>query len=234
MKSNRLYHLKDAHFLEYSEVVAATLPADLPDFTAFDATITGDYVTQIQQSIDKAKAISPDEIVKSEMKEETQKVDKAMEDCDKAYQNLAFFVRKVFKGNAAVQNQFGRNDIQKARSSQPVMVVFMENLAKTAAKYTDELTQAGCPATLITGLADKAAALHDANIAQEQFKSERILNTQSRIELFNNVYALLQNLHNVAMIIYRDNPEKLSIYTMPQRPKKASADPETPETPAEG
>ena len=232
MKSNRLYHLKDAHFLEYSEIVAATLPADLPDFTAFDATITGDYVTQIQQAIDEAKAISPDEIVKSEMREETQKVDKAMEDCDKDYQNLAFFVRKVFKGNAAVQNQFGRNDIQKARRSQPVMVVFMENLAKTAANYTDELTQAGCPATLITGLANKAAALHDANIAQERFKSERGLNTQSRIELFNKVYTLLQNLHNVAVIIYRDNPAKMKIYAMPKRARKSGSTP--PEAPPEG
>lgn len=230
----RSFNLQDAKFMEHSEVVAATLPGDLTDFTAFDATITTEFVTQLQQAIDEAKTVSPDMIVKGEIKEDTQKVEKALEDCYEDYKTIAYFVRKAFGRNEAVQSQFGKNDIQKARKSQPVMVAFMESLVKTAAKYTAELTGAGCPAELITGLADKTAVLRDSNIDQEQSKSGRPLNTQSRVEMFNNVNALLQTLHEIASIIYRDNPQKLSIYTLPKRARKASAPPETPEAPPEG
>jgi len=229
MKINRNYHVADARFLEHSEVLAATLPTDLPDFTAFDATIAGDYVTLLQQAIDDAKAIPQDDVVIYEMAEETQKVEKAMKDCYEDYKNLAFFVRKVFNGNPAVQNQFGRSDVQKARKSQPKMVVFMESLAKTAAKYSAELVQAGCPQALIDGLESRAATLHDANLNQEKFKKDRELTTQDRIQMLNKVHELLHTLYKIAAIIYRDNPQKLNIYTMPKPPKKSGAAPETPE-----
>lgn len=234
MKITRNYHISDARFMEHSEVIAATLPADVPDFTAFDATITGDYVTQLQQTIDDAKAIPPDEVVIYELAEETQKVEKAMDDSYEDYKTLAFFVRKAFKGNPAVQNQFGMNEMQKARKSQPRMVVFMESLAKTAAKYSVDLVQAGCSQSLIDGLAGRAASLHDANIAQENYKKERGLSTQNRVELLNKVYDLLKPLHEIAVNIYSEDPSRLKVYTMPQSPKKAkdsSEEPVAPETP---
>lgn len=228
MKISRNYHLSDARFLEYSDVIAATLPDDLADFTAFDATVTTDYVTRLQQAIADAKSISPDGLVMDEVAEETQKVETAMNDCYDDYKTVAFFVRKAFPDNPALQNQFGKNDVQRARKSQPTMVAFMESLAKTAEKYSTDLVQAGCPQALIDGLAGKAAALHDANIVQETSKKDRGLTTQDRVEKLNKVYDLLKPLHEMARIIYRDNPPKLKIYTMPQPAKKTEAVAETP------
>jgi hypothetical protein len=219
MKVLRTFKFTDARLLEHAEVVEAILPGDLPDFTAFDATITGDYVTQLQQAIDAAKAISPDYVVIDEMAEETQKVEKAMDDSYEDYKTLAFFVRKAFKGNPAVQNQFGKNDVQKARKSQPRMVVFMESLAKTAEKYSAELVAAGCSQALIDGLPARVVALHDSNIVQEKFKKDRGLTTQDRVQLLNQVYELLKPIHEISTIIYADNPQKLKNYRMPQPPK---------------
>jgi hypothetical protein len=231
MENRRFFNISDPQFFEYADVMMATLPTDLPDFTAFDTTITADYVSQIQQAIEDARAVPRDSVVIDEMGEETQKVKKALKDCYDDYQALSYFIRKAFKGNPAVQNQFGKNDIREARSSQPKMVVFMDSLVATVSKYSAELVQAGCPQELIDGLAAKAATLRDSNIGQEKFKKDRGLSTQTRIELMNNVYELLKPLQEIASIIYRDNPQKLKIYTFPKPPKKASSTPKSPETP---
>jgi len=146
-----------------------------------------------------------------------------MNDCYEYYKTLAFFVRKALKGNPAVQNQFGKNDVQKARKSQPRMVVFTESLAKMAAKYRADLVQAECSQALIDRLEGRAAALHDANIAQENYKKERGLSTQNRVQRLNKVYDLLKPLHEIAVNIYTENPPRLKVYTMPQPPKKVAA-----------
>ncbi|MBN2615018.1 MAG: hypothetical protein JXR71_04930 [Bacteroidales bacterium] len=231
MRVTRDYHLSDAVFLEHSEVIAATLPADLPAFTAFDATFTADYVTGFQQAIDESKAILPDAVLIDEMAAYTHKVEKAMDACYEDYKTLAYFVRKAFKDSPAVRNQFGLNDIKKARMSQPKMIVFMESLAKTALKYSEELLAVGCPQSLIDGLPAQATALHDANIAQEQYKDERALQTQLRIQLLNKVYALLRPLYEAAKFVFADDPQRLSVYTLPKPAKATEDDPEAAETP---
>ncbi|NJM14275.1 MAG: hypothetical protein HC896_01820 [Bacteroidales bacterium] len=45
------------------------------------------------------------------------------------------FVEKAFEDSLAVQNQFGKEDIDKARNNQFGMALIMENQNKTARKY---------------------------------------------------------------------------------------------------
>lgn len=234
MKLNRTFNISDAQMLEHADVIAATLPDDMPEFTAFDPTFTDEYVTRLQQTIDDAKALPTDAVLIDEMAEQTLLVEKAMDDCYEDYKLLAYFARKAFKSNQAIRNQFGMNDIDKVRKNQPKMVVFMESLSQAAARYSGQLVQSGCSQELISGLAAKAAALHDANIAQEKFKTERALQTQNRILLFNKINEMLQPLHDAAGIMYKDNPPKLKVYTMPKKAsitgaQETQATPESPE-----
>lgn len=227
-KNDRDYNISDAELIEHTETIVATLLSDMPAFTAFDSTLTVDYITMLQDSVTSVKAFPSDDVMIDEMAEKTLLVENAFNACYNDYKTIAYFVRKVFADNPAIQNQFGINDIEKARKSQPKMVLFMESLAETSAKYATELTEAGCKQELIAGLGAKAAALNTANIAQEKFKNDRAINTQDRVVALNQMYQLLQPLHNAAAIIYRDDPARYSIYTMPQ----TSAPPDTPENPA--
>ena len=226
-KNDRAYNISDAVLLEHSETVVATLPSDMPEFTAFDPTITAEYIPELQGAIADAKEFPTDDVLIDEMAEHTLRVEQIFNECYEDYKTIAYFARKAFADNPAIRNQFGINDIEKARKSQPKMVVFMESLAKTAAKYGEQLTEAGCKEELITSLPEKAAILDAANIEQEKFKNDRAINTQDRVRAFNQVYRLLQPLHNAAEFIYRDDPVRYSIYTMPQ----PGTPPEPPETP---
>ena len=227
MKIRRKFNLKDAQFIEHSEVLAATLPGDLPAFTAFDSTIDSVYLTGLQQNILDVKAIPPDEVVVDEQAEHTLLVNQALNACNEDYKTVAYFVRKAFKSNPAIRNQFGLNDITGARKNQAEMVLFMESLAKTATKYSAQLIEAGCSESLITGLEARAATLHDANIAQEKFKDDRSLKTQTRVETLNKLYERLRPVYDSAVFIFADNPQKLRIYTLPKPSKPL--DEETPE-----
>lgn len=230
-KNDRDFNISDAELIEHAETVVATLPSDMPTFTAFDSTITADYIPQLQAAIADAKDYPTDNVMIDEMAEQTLEVERIFTACYDDYKTIAYFVRKAFADNPAIRNQFGLNDIEKARKSQPKMVVFMESLAKTAAKYESQLLSSGCNAELINGLSNKAIALHNANIAQEKFKNDRAINTQDRIKALNQVYRLLQPLHDAAAIIYSDDPVRFSIYTMPQS-GSSSENPEPPANPA--
>ncbi|MBE0651897.1 MAG: hypothetical protein IH595_13795 [Bacteroidales bacterium] len=231
MDFKRSFTVSDSKFFEYADTVMAILPADLPDFTAFDPIFTGDYVNQIKLASDNARAVPPDEIIVDQLGGKTQKVKTALTDCYNDYQTIAYFAGRAFKGNVSVQNEFGKNDIRKARNSQPKMIIFMDLLITTVAKYSAELLQAGCSQELMDGLAAKADVLRNANSGQEGFKKGRGVSTQNRIQLMNSLYELLKPLNEAANIIFRDNPAKMKIYTMPKRARKSGS---TPEAPAEG
>lgn len=226
-KNDRDFNISDADLIEHAETVVATLPSDMPSFTAFDSTLTAEYIPQLQGVIADAKDYPTDDVMIDEMAEQTLVVENAITSCYDDYKTIAYFVRKAFSENPAIRNQFGLNDIEQARKSQPKMVIFMESLAKTAAKYQEQLIGAGCKQELISGLPEKAATLNEVNIAQEKFKNDRAINTQDRVRVLNQVYQLLQPLHDAATIIYRDDPVRFSIYTMPQTSPPA----ESPEKP---
>ena len=212
--NDRMYSTSDAEMLETADVIAASLGDDIGDFTAFDSTLTADYVTTVQGAVGRVKEIKPDNVVIDEMGEWTQKVDAAMKKSSDAYSNLAYFVRKAFNGNIAVQNQFGLNDYKKARDSQAKMVLFMETLGDQATAHHDELVAAGCGEDVITTVSEVATELRESNIGQEKFKKERGVLTQERVKRLNEVYQLLVPLSEAAQIIYRDDPARLSKYTL--------------------
>ena len=229
MDTKRSFNVSDDKFFEYSDMIVVTLPSDLSKFTAFDPIFTEDYVLRIQQTSDNARAVPTDEILVDQLGGKTQNVTSALKDCYKDYQTIAYYANRAFKGNLPVQNEFGKNDIRKARKSQPKMIVFMDMLVKTTAKYSAELLQAGCPQALMDGLTAKADVLRNANSGQEGFKKGRSVYTQQRIERMNQLYELLKPLHEAARILFRDDPAKLKIYTLPQRPKSPEGDEEVPE-----
>jgi hypothetical protein len=218
--NDRLFKMPEAHLLQHAEMVASMYPTDVVDFSAFDSTFTIDYAATIKNSINAVTALKSDQVVIDQMAEHTQHVLDAMGTCNSDYKTVAYFVRKAFKNNKAVQNQFGFNDIEKARSSQPKMILFMEEHAGTAAEHKVDLIAQGCNALLIDKLIVDAQNLKEANTKQEKFKKERGVITQDRVNLLNKVYLLVKPLSEIAQIIYNDDAARLAKYSLP-KPKSS-------------
>jgi hypothetical protein len=226
MPSNeRLFKVPEAMLLEHAEVVAEMFATDAADFTAFDSTLTVEYGTTIKNAVSAVTALKSDQVIIDQMAELTQGVLNAMGTCNTDYKTIAYFVRKAFKNNKAMQNQFGFNDIEKVRKSQPKMVLFMEEHAGTAMEHKTELVAQGCKEELIDKLLLDALNLKTANINQEKFKKERGVITQERVKLLNEVYKLLKPISEVAQIIYSDDAARLAKYNLP-RPKSSQNTPD--------
>ncbi len=218
--NDRLFKIQEAKLLQHAEVVARLYPTDVVDFSALDSTFTAEYGTTIKDAINAVTALKSDQVIIDEMAECTQDVLNAMATCNTDYKTVAYFVRKAFKNNKAVQNQFGFNDIEKVRRSQPRMVLFMEEHAGTATDHKAELMAEGCNEVLIDKLLVGAQNLKEANIKQEKFKKERGVITQERVNRLNNVYLLVKPINDIAQIIYSDNPAQLAKYSLP-KPKSS-------------
>ena len=229
-KNDREFNISDAELTEHADVVVATLPLDMPFFTAFDSTFSVEYVFLLQNAIADVENYTTNEVMMDEMAEHSLDFKNKWNICYQQYQTIAYFARKAFATNPAILNQFGTNDIDKAQDSQPKMVVFMKSLVKTVYKYETQLVAAGCNPLDLFNLPVNVLAFHVSNIAQEKFKDDRALNTQERVRKLNLVYRLLQPLHKAAVIIFKNDPVKYQIYTMPQ----PSPLPETPEIPVLG
>jgi len=213
--NERDFTISDGRLMEHGTSVASFLPEDLADFSAFDSTFAQTSVDNLNQSIEDVREVKSDDVVVDEQTQYTDAVLAKMEQSNEAYTTVAFFVRKVFDGDASVQNQFGMNDIGEARGNQLKMIQFMGSLAKTAARYKDQLVEGGINPEVIDTLPQLSRELEDANNRQEMFKKERGSITQQRVERLNKLYHMLRYVSNIARIIYADNPAQLNKYIMP-------------------
>ena len=207
--------LPDAVLYEYGSKVAMSLEDDLADFSAFDSTINRGFIHTLQDALGGVREVKKDEVMVDEQTQLTDEVYQKMAACNEGYKTVAYFVRHTFDGDTGIQNEFGLNDIKGARNNQPKMVFFMDSLAKTAAKYKDQLVKGGMNPDTIDALPRLAEELHEANQRQEQFKDERAELTQERIKRVNTLHAPLARISDIAKIIYADDPAKLSKYLMP-------------------
>ena len=220
-KNDRDFNFSDASLLSYGEVLAATMPNDVTNFNVFDNTINDQYPVKITDAIAEVKNIRTDQVVIDEMTEHTQAVNNALAACNSYYKTVSFFVRKAFKGNTAVQNQFGLNDIAKVRMNVPKMIIFMNDIAGVVAKHQSQLVEVGCNEGLLSTGQKLGEDLKNCNVNQQRFIKERGLITQERVEKLNALYALIRPVSEIANIIFADNPAKLAVYQMP-KPKSST------------
>ena len=213
--NNRKFNITDGRLLEYGNSVASFLPGDMEDFKSFDSTFGQHFINELKTGIEDFNQVKSDKVAVDEQTELTDQVRESMEKCNHAFKTVAFFARKAFDGNDSIQNQLGFNDIAEARGNQLKMIEFMVSLAKTAAKYKDQLTEAGINPEVIDSLPDLHKELTEANNKQEMYKKERPSLTSERVERLNKLYDLLLYVSDMARIIYADDPAQLNKYKMP-------------------
>ena len=213
----RKYNVSDAAMMEYAKGINVAIEKYLPSFTAFDSTIDVDLGQRLADKISHIQNIKSDNLVIDEQAEMTETLQNAMAACNTAYRTIVFFVRKAYSSKAK-QNQFGLNDIEKARKNQANMISFMVSLSIIVSKHKDELVAAGCNPEVIDMLPTYTKKLDEANTRQDLFKKERGLITEDRIVQLNELYDMLLPFSQIAQIIYADSKPMLDIFVIP-RPK---------------
>lgn len=227
MSSNlRIYDIPDSDLLQAGEMMVVALPDDIASFTAFDSTLNADYPETLRSAIDKVKSIHTDVVIVQQQAKLTADLEAAHTQCYTSFQALAYFVRKAFPNNPAIQKQFGLSEIKNAVNNQTRFIRFMEDLTETARTYKAQLLAVGCNATVIDDLPTITQTLLTADRDQEKFKKDRGLITQDRVKYLNALYLLLEPIDEVAQIIFKTDPARMAKYMLPRAVKSSATEPD--------
>jgi hypothetical protein len=223
----RYYAKSDAEMLEDATVKEALAAEDIVKISGFDTKVDLPFLTTCGTRLTAAKAILTDEMVLDQVSQKSEVVRSLLTESRNAFQDVKHFVEKAFPKDIGVKKEFGYDDYEDARKSQPKMIVFMKMLATTVGKYSVQLTAQGMPAALPTRITNLAKDLENANKDQEMSKSGRTISTQERINAYNAVWKDLQVICSAGKRAHIDDYARYRryiLYTTNQQP------PELPDT----
>ncbi|HOZ91256.1 MAG TPA: carboxypeptidase-like regulatory domain-containing protein [Bacteroidia bacterium] len=214
-QKGRKYDISDANMLTDANNKRAYFIEDQADFTAFDPDFANPYETDWETKIEAAETYIDDETVVDQMVGKTEYLHTTMKECRDYYQNAKHFIEKAFPNNVSVQGEFGFNDYEKARQTQPKMVLFMYKFHAVAVQYSAELIAKNYTQAMIDGIELLADKLKAANIQQDTFIGNRGVKTQTRSELHNAVWDVVTYVCKTGKLIYKNNYAKYNRYLLP-------------------
>lgn len=123
-------------------------------------------------------------------------------------------ITEDFKNNKArrdeILNQLGfktyHKDAQRRDQEALINLLYQFKVNLTAALKT-EITTAGTPAPLLTGIVAYADTLRDADISQETFKGARKTITAAALTEFNSIYDQIISICKIAAKFYKTAPD---------------------------
>jgi hypothetical protein len=220
MEITRKSHVADAILLEFAGTVIDYLPNDLSKFTAYDPDLNQDKADLVKSTYDNILTYGTDNIEVGIVIGLTEKLSDEFKKCISLFKDVRYFANKKFGTSPAILKEFGLGKYAKARKSQPAMIVFMHELDLTVQKYKVELKEAGLKETVIAGIKPAATALEESNSGQESGKGHRMVKTEGRILLLNNLYDLLQEFSEASRRVFENDALSRSHYVLPYNTSK--------------
>jgi len=225
-ETKRVYAISDAEALALEKTIKGCFVQDHADFAAFDERFSSPFETDWLNEITAAEEEAKDNNILTQQTALTEDVEKWMEESKKKFQSSKYHIEQAFPASAAVLNEFGYSDYEKARKSQNKMIQFMNQFHKTAVKYSVQLIAKGFTQTKIDEIASIKTALDAANQKQEAFKKNRSVLTQERVGKLNTAWERMQDVCNAAKYVYPENYAKLARYIISE--SKRTPPPEAP------
>lgn len=213
----RLFKIADAYMIEFAKNLRLYFIEDQAAFNAEDSNFGPPFETDWQATINTAEAEPNDEQRKDQLTQLTNTVYEEMTNCRDTFQTAKRYIKKAFPGNNAVWNEFGFDDYDSINDKQPEMIQFMKRFHATAVKYTVQLTapEVNFTAGRIAEIETRRAALDAANNAQEKFKKDLPVFTQTRVSLLNAVWNTCTDVAGVGKFLFRDDYARYQHYLLP-------------------
>ncbi len=225
----RKYQGSITQFIEFARVYIHYLGENLPEITAFDATIDATYLTTLGANVETAAGVMTDAVYQDQLRQKTEAVDAAMKQCQSIFKKIKYFVEQTFD-SGGIRDEFGLRDYKKARAKQAKMIQFMLVLKVAVEKYSAELLANGCAQLVLDGVGQALTVLETTNQDQEVFKKRRKSATGDRIGKLNAIYDQIAKVAAVSKIVFEDDPNKLELFKLPTTTSKKtdSKDEEAP------
>jgi hypothetical protein len=211
----RKSHVPDAILLEHAAKVIDYLPNDLSKFTQFDLTLNQGKADSMKTAHEKILSFGTDNAEVGVVKGLTENKTDEYNKCVSLFRDVRYFAKKKFSSSPAKLKEFGVNKFTKASRTVSRLVLFMYELDNTVKKYKDDLIEAGLKEDIIASINPAAVALDKSNATQESGKSSRMVKTETRIELLNELYDILMEFSNASRRVFENDSLGRSRYVLP-------------------
>ncbi len=209
----------DVATLAQSKVKRLHVEKRLIDFTSFDPSLNGAWLTTWQNEINAFERMDTDETYLDQLTIYTATIKTETEKCLKALRDLRYYSGLAF-GKQARYQSFGFSRMTRVAQSTPSFLVFMKVNHRLALLVQPELTAVGMTAAQIDNLNTAAIALADAELLQELHKRNRLTATEARVENINRLWEFMSRASRAAEVIYASDNDLRALFFLPERPKK--------------
>ena len=216
----RIYAGTDAKMLETSDVFRLLFEDDLGKFTAFDSTLTANFVVEWKAKIVEGYKLDTHHRVKAIQGTMTAEVFKKMGECRSKYKEVKFFAEKAFPNNAAIRGKFGTQEFSKVRAKQLEMMPFMTEMYQACMEYKTELIAEGMTQTKIDAIKTLQEELLFLYNERENYAREKKAITETRIETLNACYRYTKLVMDAAKIIFEDDYARTKMFVFGARKRK--------------
>lgn len=214
----RSYSISDPRMVQFSSAYVLLYTDHQTDLAAFDPDFNAVFLAGWNTAIAASIAVPTEESRNDLQAGLTDKVLDVMRRSRLKYHEVAYFVRKAFPTDTAVQGLFGLNDYDRAATDQAVMRLFLERMWDTAENHhkavllTVGYTQARIDA--IAALRDELGQ-HDSQ--QDHFSLTSPEDTDARITIHNTTWSFAQKVNAAAKVVYAENIVLYNLFLFPRR-----------------
>ncbi len=211
----RLYKVADAYIIQYAKTLRGFFMADQAAFVARDPSFDTPYETNWLNAINAAEAQDDNETMNDRLTQHTADVEAEMELCRITFQDAKPFIKKAFPDRPAVWNEFGFDDYDAVRKSQPLMLELMGKFHRAATSQAPTLIAANFTQAMIDAIETRRVALNTANDRQEHFKGMMQSATEQRIRVLNRMYGYCTTVCETGKLVMRNSYAGYQRYLLP-------------------
>lgn len=220
--ATRLYNLADAVLKQKADEFVQLLERDEPDFAdrGYDAAAK----TAFSDAINTIQNIVSDETLEAEKMILTANKDAARSALEKSMRTIFNMAKNKFGAQSAQYRAFGPGEISNQPDAELARTYKVMALAAT--KYKDELSTEGLSGAKIEALSTLGTSFDDSLDAVAKGISDRDVATESRVEAYNALYALVIKYAGVGQdIFYEVNEAKYNDYVIYDTPSGMPVEP---------
>ncbi|UOQ72111.1 hypothetical protein [Hymenobacter cellulosilyticus] len=218
MKKNkpevRQYLSTDSKMRQEMRTMHGHYLTDLAAFTAFNPTFTAAFGQQWLAALEAAEQATSGNLLRADLREDTQTVESLMEQSRTQVQALFYYVEQAFPKNPGRLDQYGKKQYAQARQKHDKMRALLSTALSAATRDQDELSKHGFTAAKLATLEQLSKDLDRADTTQEIRKGANTEGSDDYVRLQNAAYSFGQQLSKAAKVAFATAPVKQKLYRL--------------------
>lgn len=212
----RLFKKTDEEMLQQSDVLLDSFQENKSQFVLRFPALADPFVVEWGQATATARAAIPDYVAVAEQASETIELENLMDQGRNLLQTVILYAKIAFPGNTTVLQLFGQSQYDGARDSHLKLPVLLRSTFTEASKpeYKKALIAKGLTGAEINSLNSLAESITLQTAVQQNAMKDRLLATNQRINLMNDVWEKMSLVCQCAKLVFQDDAAKYNLFVL--------------------